>query len=212
LSVFGPAGSEARCRMRSGRIRACTVRLVLAGHVLAQGSARGRAGARSLTVRLRLTSRGRALLAERLGGVRARLRAQARTSGGAHTATARTRALLQVERFTTPPGSWLPGQAALSARGHRFLRSLRGRLIVVAALRCEGHSAQLRALAVSTDPLSLARAVHLCRALVRLGLAVRPTVRGRGTAKPISDNTTESGRAKNRRVVVTVTHRATRLR
>jgi len=31
LSVFGPEGGEARCSMRSGRIRTCTVRLVRGG-------------------------------------------------------------------------------------------------------------------------------------------------------------------------------------
>ena len=211
LSVFGPTGSEARCRMRSGLIRACTVRLVRGGRVLARGDARGAREARSLTVALRLTRRGRALLAERLGGVRARLRARALTSDGTRRASARTRALMRVERFTTPPGSWLPGAAALSERGQRFLRSLRGRLVAVAALRCEGHSAPLQGSAVATGPLSRARAALFCRVLAKR-VGTRPTIVGRGTAEPIADNAGEAGRAKNRRVVVTVTHRPRRLR
>ena len=211
LSMFGPAGSEARCRMRSGLIRACTVRLVRGGLLLARGDARGAGEARSLTVALRLTRRGRALLAERLGGVRARLRARALTSDGTRRASARTRALMRVERFTTPPGSWLPGAAALSERGQRFLRSLRGRLVAVAALRCEGHSAPLQGSAVATGPLSRARAALFCRALAKR-VGTRPTIVGRGTAEPIADNAGEAGRAKNRRVVVTVTHRPRRLR
>ena len=211
LSVFGSAGSEARCRMRSGLIRACTVRLVRGGRVLARGDAQGAGEARSLTVALRLTRRGRALLAERLGGVRARLRARALTSDGTRRASARTRALMRVERFTTPPGSWLPGAAALSERGQRFLRSLRGRLVAVAALRCEGHSVPLQGSAVAAGPMSRARAALFCRALAKR-VGIRPTVVGRGTAEPIADNAGEAGRAKNRRVVVTVTHRPRRLR
>jgi alpha-tubulin suppressor-like RCC1 family protein len=212
LSVFGPAGSEARCRMRTGRIRACTVRLLTGGRVLAEGGAARGAGARALTVRLRLTKFGQSLLARRLGGVAARLRARAVTSGGRRTATARTRALLQVERFTTPPGSFLPGEAALSERGQRFLRSLRGRLVAVAALRCEGHSARLQAPAVASGPLSLARAALLCRTLRELGLRVPATVLGRGNAEPIAANTSEAGRDENRRVEVTIRHRRTALR
>jgi hypothetical protein len=211
LSVFGRAGSEARCRMRSELIRACTVRLVRGGRVLAKGDAQRPAGAGSLTVALRLTKRGRALLAERLGGVRTRLRARALTSVGTRKASARTRAIVRVERFTTPPGSWLPGRAALSERGERFLRSVRGRLVAVAALRCEGHSARLQVPAVANGPLSLARAALFCRALAKR-VGTRPTVVGRGTAEPIADNATEAGRSANRRVVVTVRHRTTRLR
>ena len=213
LSVFGPNGSRARCRMSSGRIRACTVRLVRGGRVLAKGRARRPAEARSLTVALQLTSRGRALLAERLGGVRARLRARALTSDGMRRASARTRGILQLERFTTPPGSWLPGEAALSVRGERFRRSLQHKLIAVAALRCEGYSARVGEPVTASGPLSLARAALLCRALARFaGPGVRLNVVGHGTAAPIAPSDTESGRATNRRVIVTVKHRPRRLR
>ena len=43
------------------------------------------------------------------------------------------------------------------------------------------------------------------------GHNVRPIVVGHGTAEPIAPDDTESGRAENRRVVVTVTHRPRRL-
>ena len=178
--------------------------------MLAKGNAQRPAGARRLTVALELTSRGRALLAERLGGVRARLRARALTGDGTLRARARTRALLRRERFTTPPGSWLPGEAALSERGKRFRRSLRGKLVAVAALRCEGYSALVQALG-ETGPLSLARATLFCRALAKR-FGGRQTVVGRGNAEQISGNGGEAGRAENRRVVVTVTHRLARTR
>jgi hypothetical protein len=90
-----------------------------------------------------LTASGRALLARRLGGARTRVRASGATSGGGRRASARTRALLQVERFTTPPGAWVPDEATLTPRGERFLRSLRGKLIAVAGLRCDGHDADV---------------------------------------------------------------------
>jgi outer membrane protein OmpA-like peptidoglycan-associated protein len=210
LSVFGR--SEARCRMRVGRIHSCRVRLLAGGRVVAQGSRRARgARSRSLLVTLRLTGRGRTLLAKRLGGIRTRVRASAATSGGARRASARTMALLRVERFTTPPGSFEPDQAALTARGERFLRSLRERLIAVASLRCEGHSADVHGTLDTTSPLSLARAAATCQALRRLGVRAQPRLAGHGDSDPIASNANESGRAENRRVEVTVTHRPRRL-
>jgi hypothetical protein len=127
-------------------------------------------------VTVRLTQFGRTLLARRLGGVQARMRARAATSGGARTATARTRAILRVERFTTPAGSWAPGRAGLTERGRRFVRSLRGKLIAVASLRCDGHDANLRGSAVVSSRLSVERARVMCDALGRLG--VRGRARG----------------------------------
>jgi hypothetical protein len=212
LSVFGRAGSEARCRMGTGRIRSCTVRLLAGERVLAQGRARSRrAGSRGLTVTLRLTVSGRTLLARRLGGVRTRMRAVGATSGGAHSAAARTRAVLRVEHFTTPAGSWVPGEASLSARGRSFLRRLRGKLIAVAGLRCDGHDASVRPASVTSSPLSRARAAVLCTALGGLGVRARPRLAGHGDSEPIAANASESGQAENRRVEVTVTHRPRRL-
>jgi outer membrane protein OmpA-like peptidoglycan-associated protein len=210
LSVFGR--SEARCRMRVGRIRSCTVRMLAGGRLVAQGSRRARgARSRSLLVTLRLSERGRVLLAKRLGGVHTRVRARGATSGGARTASARTRAILRVERFTTPPGSFVPDQAALTLRGERFLRRLRGKLIAVASLRCEGHSADVQGTVDTTSPLSRARAAAICQALRQLGVRAQPRLAGHGDSEPIASNANESGRAENRRVEVTVTHRPRRL-
>jgi hypothetical protein len=212
LSVFGPAGSPVRCRMASGVIGACSVRLLGGRRVLARGRAvASGSGAGALTVRLRLTRRGRARLARHLGGVRGRVAATGATSGGTRTAHARTRAIQAVERFITPPGAWLPDQAALSPRGRRFLHSRRARLIAVAAVRCDGYSAKVRAHAPNATRISLARAAAVCAALHPRGANPTPTVIGHGDSRPIASNTTAAGRARNRRVEVTITHRHTRL-
>jgi hypothetical protein len=211
LSVFGRSGSRARCRVRSGRIRACTIRLLVGRRTLARGSAKGkRSGSRSLTVALRLTPFGHPVLERRLGGVRASMRARAATLGRARTAAARTRAILRVEHFTTAAGSWVPDQAKLTARGRSFVRGLRGKLIAVASLRCDGHDADLRGTSATTSRLSLARAATMCDALRTLGVRPRPRLAGHGSSDPIASNATRSGRAKNRRVEVTITHRPRR--
>ena len=211
LSVFGRSGSRARCRVSSGRIRACAIRLLVGRRTLARGSAKGKqGGSRSLAVALRLTASGHTLLERRIGGVRVRVRARGATRGGARTAAARTRAILRVEHFTTAAGSWVPGQAELTARGRRFVRGLRGKLIAVASLRCDGHDAGLRGTSVTTSRLSLARAATMCDALRTLGVRPRPRLAGHGSSDPIASNATRSGRAKNRRVEVTITHRPRR--
>ena len=82
LSVFGRSGSRARCQVRSGGIRSCTIRLLVGRRTLARGSAKGKqSGSRSLAVALRLTPFGHALLERRLGGVRASMRARGATPG-----------------------------------------------------------------------------------------------------------------------------------
>jgi outer membrane protein OmpA-like peptidoglycan-associated protein len=124
----------------------------------------------------------------------------------------RTRALMEAERFTTPAGSFLPNKAALTPRGERFLRSVRGKLIAVASLRCDGYGASLRARPLLVGPLSLARAKLICAALRRLAPGAAPIAAvGRGASHPVASNHSESGRAANRRVVVTVMHRPTRV-
>jgi outer membrane protein OmpA-like peptidoglycan-associated protein len=133
------------------------------------------------------------------------------TSGGSRSARARTRAILSVEHFVTPPGSWLPNQAALSARGRRFLRSLPARLIAVRAVRCDGYSANVRAHSPDAARISVARAAVVCAALHHLGINATRTVIGHGDSRPLAPNTTAAGRARNRRVEVTITHRHTRL-
>jgi Calx-beta domain len=211
LSVFGRSGSRADCRMRTGRIRSCSIRLLVGRRILARGGATSQApGRHTLSVTVKLTRFGRTLLAHRLGGVRSRIRARGATSGGARTARAYTRAVLRVERFTTPAGSWVPGRAGLTARGQHFVHGLRGKLIAVASLRCDGHDANLHGTAVTSAPLSRARAAVMCRALRQLGVRARPRLVGHGESEPISSNTTASGRAKNRRVEVTITHRPRR--
>lgn len=209
-SVFGAAGSPVRCTARTGLLRSCRVTLLSGGRVLARGRASG-SDARVLTVRLRLTASGRTVLVRHLGGVRVRVTATAATSGGTRSARARTRALLAVEHVVTPPGSWTPNEAALSARGRRFLQSLRTRLIAVAAVRCDGYSAKVREESINATRISVDRAAAVCAALRRFGVTGRRTVVGHGDSRSIASNTTAAGRARNRRVEVTIRHRPTRM-
>jgi subtilisin-like proprotein convertase family protein len=204
LSVFGP-DAGARCRLTMGRIEMCRVRLRARGRVLARGVRSVAGGADRVRVPLRLTEYGQRLLDRRLGGVRARVAA----TDGTRTATARTRAMIAVERLTTPPGSWEPNAAELTQPGRRFIKGLRGKLIAVSSYGCEGHSAALGAASARSEralELSLARAELACDALQRFGATGKRSLVGRGGTDPIAENTTRAGRAENRRVEITLRH------
>ncbi|HEX5617245.1 MAG TPA: hypothetical protein VFX51_02425 [Solirubrobacteraceae bacterium] len=200
LSLFDAVAST-RCVAEHGAITDCRARLIAGGRRIAVGRATGES-ARALAVQLQLTRYGKALLERRLGGVRATLQLRS----GSLRATARRRAMLRVEHVTTPPGSWTAGATTLTARGERFVQRLRGKLVRVAALRCEGHAAD-RAPGLTSVQISEARAATLCDAL---GTSAPRTVVGHGDTQPIASNAIEAGRAANRRVELTIAHRRVR--
>ena len=123
----------------------------------------------------------------------------------------RRNTILAIERFTTPAGSWLPNQATISPAGRRFLSSLRGKLHAVSAIRCDGYTAKViddapNAMRISTQRATIARAT-----LNRHATDAMTTIVGHGDTHAIATNDARSGRAKNRRVEVTIRHARTRL-
>ena len=186
LSVFAPVAGT-RCLGANG---ACHVRVLAGGRVIARGTANGR------NVPLRLTRSGRKLLERRFGGVPARVVA----TDAARRARTRTRAILAVERITTPPGSWVAGRAELTAVGRRFVRSVRARMVGVTGLRCDGHVARPEG-----EPRpELAMALSRARAAIVCGKEGKLVAHG--SKDPIASNAGEKGREQNRRVEITVRH------
>ena len=84
------------------------------------------------------------------------------------------------------------------------MRGLRGKLIAVASVRCDGHDADVRPYSTTTLRLSLAGARTMCDALKTLGVRPRPEIAGNGDSEPIASDATPAGRAKNRRVEITL--------
>ena len=106
-------------------------------------------------------------------------------------------------------GSWVPDRAILTPVGIEFVRGLRGKLIAVSALRCDGNDASAPVSSVDALRLSADRAAVVCASVKRLGGIRAPTeIVGHGASHPIASNATEARRARNRRVEVELTHRA----
>jgi hypothetical protein len=113
-----------------------------------------------------------------------------------------TNAMLSVERFTTPQ----PNQAALNATGRRYLAGLRGKLVAVGSMRCDGYAAKVPGEAPNAVRISKQRAAIVCAALRRLGLDAPAKVVGHGDARPVAaTNHAPSGQERNRRVEITIT-------
>ena len=211
LLVFRSLRSGVSCRLTGGPLRSCRVTInTLGDRLLARGTARAGGGGRNpLPVRVRLTSFGRALLDSRLGGVAVRARAKGIATTGARRADSeRVRAIIDPERFRTPPGAWVPNRAILTPTGERFLRSLRGKLRAVRRVICEGHTARVSSVPLTqfAIALSTARARLVCARLRGLGVRAPSRIVFKGGTQPIASNATEAGRQKNRRVEVVLRH------
>jgi hypothetical protein len=190
LLVFRPAAAI-ECHAAD----TCRVVARRGGRVLARGSA-----AAGGAVRMRLTTWGRRVLARQLGGARVRLRAVATQAGERRAFVLRRRAVLGVERAVTPPGAFAADSARLTAIGRRFAARLRAVLPTVARARCDGYAAGTTLSRTNAYEVSLARARRICGVLA--GVPTR--VAGHGTKHPRVNDRSESGRAVNRRVVITL--------
>ena len=101
-------------------------------------------------------------------------------------------------RFATGSATIDRGNEDLLQRLAQTARSCSGSLIVV------GHT-DSRGAADTNQALSLARAQAVGDALVQLGIETnRVSAKGVGESNPIAENETPEGRAKNRRIAITV--------
>ena len=198
-------------------LRVCRIRVdvsvrehrVVRRVVLATGSVRT-GGRRRAAVRITANPRGLQRLRNSVGGLPVTLRVICRTANGAVIGRAERRlALLRIAHTVTPPGSWVPDQAILTAGGERFVEALRRRLrrLNVSRLRCDGHTASVPGSRVDPVSLSRRRAQLVCGRLRQSSLRARPQIVAHGLSEPIATNASEAGRAANRRVEITIVYR-----
>ena len=197
-----------------GLLRSCLLRVetTTEGHELlvAKGGTLSPRARDEFFVKLGFTGRGLHTLETTFGGIPVTIRAICRTKAGAVVGAVKAaRALLRVEHTLTPPGSWRPDQPVLTPSGQQFLRVIQGKLrgVSVLRMRCDGYTATWPPSPVSAYTLSLQRARLVCQMLRRTAPRIPPRLIPHGRSNPIATNDTETGRAVNRRVGITVTHR-----
>jgi len=103
-------------------------------------------------------------------------------------------------RFEADSARLLPSELAKVEAIAAILAKVKGRDIQVS-----GHTA-LAGTAAARQQLSVERARSVADALIRLGVreAEAITVLGYGAERPVADNSTEAGKARNRRVEITI--------
>jgi hypothetical protein len=173
------------CRLDGGRLSACTVTAYVRRGRRHRRVGRGAAafsGARSGTVKVKLTKRGRRLVG-RLGGVRLSYRGVATTAAGKRLRfTASSRVLPTRATAVTPARVFARGSSRLTGYGLRHLLRVARRLDGAKRVLCAGYDR--------------ARAKAICAALKSAGVRARLKVRSGG------------GRAHNQRVELEVTYRS----
>lgn len=106
--------------------------------------------------------------------------------------------------YTLDGSAFAAGQAALTATARARLARLAAQLPASGAIRIEGHTDSSGSDAANLA-LSQQRADAVRRALADAGVAAaRMQAVGRGEADPVTDNGTAAGRARNRRVEISV--------
>lgn len=213
-AVVGDDGTlTLRCALADATLRGCTVVVSAGGRALGSGSASVRGGTGAASVTVRLGARGRAELAAALGGVRVTVTITATTRDGRRIVK-RVRVTLFAKRqqVVTLPGAFEPDGAALTPAGDAFLRDVARRLRGARAIVCTGFTATRgeQGSDEAAAALGLARGRAACALLRRHGVKITLTARSGGRSEPLAGNRDEDGRARNRRVELTITRSAAR--
>lgn len=202
-------GARARvattCRVVDGSASGCAVKLwskvsgkrTLVGRGTASGSGS------TVKVRSRLNAVGRSLAA-RPSGVAVLATSTVRTQDG-QTLAARAKTRVVARSFTLARAVYFrPGGASLVQGDRGYLRELGHRLGPVRSVTCTGFT-DSRGREGTNKALGLRRARAACAAL---DLPRRVVVRlvSAGERRPVADNGTADGRARNRRATVTLTY------
>jgi outer membrane protein OmpA-like peptidoglycan-associated protein len=181
-----------------GGARASALRLIGTGRVAA-------GGAKSAEVEIGLNALGRRLLRQNPQGLRARLMVDATPVGADEPLTARLRATLVASRRTvsSPRPQFEIRSARLLPSTRRWLDRVAPRLAGSRSVRCTGHTSGLGD-DLANEELGLARAKAVCRYLRAHGVKAKMKAVSRGETRPRASNRTADGRARNRRVELTV--------
>lgn len=159
-------------------------------------------------IKLTLNETGKRLV-NRLGGVKVILDMTATPKGGGEKLTATGRSVLLPSRVKVTPttGIFTHQSAKLTSAARTWVKTTAKQLSGAQAVRCTGHTARSgKGIPEANRRLGLRRAKAICAALKEAGAKVKTTTATAGETQPRSSNRTLAGRAKNRRVELTVTY------
>jgi hypothetical protein len=191
--VFSSMGSCV-IEVRAASTTTARAKTVAKGTLLASGEATAAGGATSLSTTLTLTSAGQAALKTRPLGLDGTAFAVGATTGA--PAVTGPVHLLSGPSITLPTGSRSP---KLSSAVSKQLGQAGALLAGARTVTCAAYTS------VGTGDVALtqAQAKAACAALVKTGVTGKVTSTGKGHAHPVASNRTATGRAANRRIVIT---------
>jgi outer membrane protein OmpA-like peptidoglycan-associated protein len=202
----GTTAFTATCTVDRGTARTCSVTARAPnGTVVASGSATPASAAAAIAVRLVVNAAGRKLLAKAHGHLDLAIRATVTPSAGAAlVATTRDTLVARTVTITLAADILFPsGSATLTPAAIRAITKLGQQLTGSRAARCDGHTDSQGPDAANLA-LGLRRAKAVCTILHRYVRAT--TTRTFGERRPVATNATAAGRARNRRVEITVSN------
>jgi CshA-type fibril repeat protein len=196
------------CLISRGAIARCTVTVtaIVSGRTITVGrgvsTPKAKLSVRKVTVRAGLTALGRSLTA-RPGGARLTFTAVVVQRGRTGTRTTHGSTKVLATSYTLPRSVHFGSNSArVGAAGAAYLRGVRAKLDGARVITCVGH-ADNRGSAKAALALGRRRAKAAC-AILATGRKLTVHTASTGEKAPTGRNNTAAGRARNRRVDVTV--------
>jgi CshA-type fibril repeat protein len=214
ISSTGKAGSATlACRISRGAISRCTATAtaLVSGRAVPVGrgvtTTTAKQNSKRVAVRVALNALGRSLAA-RPGGRRFTFTATIVQRGRTGSRIARGTTTVLARKYTLPRSiHFSTGSASVGRSAAKYLRGVRAKLAGATVVTCIGH-ADSRGSALGARRLSTQRAEAVCAILIKgrrtKGHKIAVHIVGKGEKAPTGTNTTDAGRAHNRRVDVIV--------
>jgi outer membrane protein OmpA-like peptidoglycan-associated protein len=185
-------------RAAGARAQAAASSEVLVG----TGTYESKAGSSKMEVRIDLNATGKAMLRKSPGGLKVSVKITGKPVSGAPLKATGV-AKLVTDRASATVGGFAVNSPVLTAAAKRQLRTL-AKFGKADTIRCVGHTDGSSDDESYLKGLGLERAKAVCAYLTAHGAKGARVLVSRGKARPAATNATAAGRAKNRRVQVTL--------
>lgn len=196
---------SARCGISIGTVHSCRVVAKAGSVVVASGTKTVGAGATTALVTLTVNAAGRAQLTAHNGLLQITLTATVTPgSGPVLTATATDSLVAKTVKVALASSVlFSSGSAVLTKSAVKLITELGKKVAGSKSASCAGYTDNQGSASYNLK-LGMDRATAVCKILSKY--IKKTTATSFGMGHPVATNTTEAGRAKNRRVVITITN------